>query len=103
MAKFDGATMRYNNSDDENREYDISAEILVSNGVVEAAQSINISINGIYLGNGIIQNLNSDTPESNFNICNMPVSEQKKAFNAMIDFVIGLITKRGNISDNNVN
>lgn len=70
MAKFNGANLRYNNSDDENRVYDLSAEVVVNNNKVEAV-NITASKDGQHIGS------------ANFNV---PVTGINAAMAAMTDF-----------------
>lgn len=84
MAKFNGANLRYNNSDDENRVYDLSAEVVVNDNKVEA---VNITANkdGQYIGSANIGGLGTETGYSSFNF-NVPVAEINAPMAAMTDF-----------------
>lgn len=87
MAKFNGANLRYNNSDDENRVYDLSAEVVVNDNKVEA---INITANkdGRYIGSANINGIGTETGYSSFNF-NVPVAEinaPMAPMTAMVDF-----------------
>ncbi|WP_289744742.1 hypothetical protein [uncultured Duncaniella sp.] len=66
MAKFNGANLRYNNSDDENRVYDLSAEVVVNDNKVEAV-NITASKDGQYIGSANINGLGTETGNSSFN------------------------------------
>lgn len=87
MAKFNGANLRYNNSDDENRVYDLSAEVVVNDNKVEA---VNITANkdGQYIGSANINGIGTETGYSSFNF-NVPVAEinaPMAPMAAMVDF-----------------
>lgn len=84
MAKFNGANLRYNNSDDENRVYDLSAEVVVNDNKVEA---VNITANkdGQYIGSANINGIGTETGHSSFNF-NVPVAEINAPMAAMVDF-----------------
>ncbi len=98
MAKFNGANLRYDNSDNESRAYDISCEIVVNNGTVTAVQSINANKNGMNVLSGNFNDLGGNSggmmPDNgNVNFYNLPVDEYKAVFSATTDFVLGLVTK----------
>ena len=84
MAKFNGANLRYNNSDDANRVYDLSAEVVVNDNKVEA---VNITANkdGQYIGSANINGIGTETGYSSFNF-NVPVAEINAPMAAMTDF-----------------
>lgn len=92
MAKFNGANLRYDNSDDAGRVYDISAEVVVENGRATAVQSINASKEGSQVASGSIFGIGTDYPNSSFNI-NVAHTEVKAVTGAMIDFAEGLVAK----------
>lgn len=98
MAKFNGANLRYDNSDNDSRAYDISCEIVVNNGTVTAVQSINANKNGMNVLTGNFNSLDGNVVDmmpndSHVNFYNLPVSEYKAVFSATTDFVLGLVTK----------
>lgn len=84
MAKFNGANLRYNNSDDENRVYDLSAEVVVNNNKVEAV-NITASKDGQHIGSANINGLGTETGNSSFNF-NVPLAEINAPMAAMTDF-----------------
>lgn len=88
MAKFNGANLRYNNSDDENRVYDLSAEVVVNDNKVEAVNSITAIKDGRHIGGGNINGLDSDSSysDASFNFNGISVAESKVLMTAMIDF-----------------
>ena len=88
MANFKGANLRYDNSDEQGRVYNISAEAVLNNGKVEAVQSINLyRIDGGGDGNGSIGGFGDNT-SINFN--GIPFTEQKQAMAAMFDFAASI-------------
>lgn len=84
MAKFNGANLRYNNSDDENRVYDLSAEVVVNDNKVEAV-NITATKDGQYIGSANINGIGTETGHSSFNF-NAPVAEINAPMAAMTDF-----------------
>lgn len=88
MAKFNGANLRYNNSDDENRVYDLSAEVVVNDNKVEAVNSITAIKDGRHIGGGNINGLDSDSSysDASFNFNGISVAESKYVMAAMVDF-----------------
>lgn len=94
MAKFNGANLRYDNSDDENRVYDLKAEVVVNNGKAESVQNIVIAKDDKNIGYGNIHGLGEGImPNANFSFTSIPMSEYKDAFSATVDFAAGLLTK----------
>lgn len=93
MAKFNGANLRYDNSDETDRVYHLTAEVVVNNGEPEAVQNINISKDGMGIGYCGIHGLNGDHASIDLNLSSLAASELKQATDAMIDFAMGLVAK----------
>ncbi len=93
MANFKGANLRYDNSDEQGRVYNISAEAVLNNGKVEAVQSINLyRIDGGGDGNGSIGGFGDNTSitSTSINFNGIPFTEQKQAMAAMFDFAASI-------------
>lgn len=90
MANFTGANLRYDNSDEQNRVYDIAAEVSVSDGAAQAVRGISVSKNGNYLGSGWMENMHTENVNSHFDMNNLPASELKAAMGAAIDFAVAV-------------
>ncbi len=93
MAKFSGANLRYDNSDESNRTYDITAEVVMNNGVVDSIQSIQIAKDGVNMGYGSMGNISSGNAYSSFNINNSTPDSHKAIITAMIDFAMSAKAK----------
>lgn len=94
MAKFNGASLRYDNSDNENRVYDLKAEVVVTDGKAESVQNIEIVKDGMSIGYGNIYGLGDNIqPNANFSFSSIPMSEYKDVFSATLDFAAGLVMK----------
>lgn len=100
MAKFNGANLRYDNSDEAGRVYDISAEVVVENNKAEAVQNISVLKDGMSVAYGSICGIGSEAPNSNFNF-SVAHTEIKAVTDAMIDFAAGLVTKAENEASEN--
>ena len=88
MAKFNGANLRYNNSDDEKRVYDLSAEVVVNDNKVEAV-NITAAKDGQYIGSANINGLGTETGNSSFNF-NVPLAEINAPMAAVTAFIDAL-------------
>lgn len=93
MARFNGANLRYDNSDETERTYDLSAEVVVNGNKAESVQGINIAKDGMNFGYGNISGIGSGNASANFNIDSLPADEIKHAVAAMADFALGLVAK----------
>lgn len=94
MANFKGANLRYDNSDEQGRVYNISAEAVLNNGKVVSVQNINLSgIDGAGTGNGSINDIDKDFPNTYINFNGIPFAEQKQAMAAMFDFAASIVAQ----------
>lgn len=86
MAKINGAVLRYNNTDDESRLYDLSAETVITDNEVESVQSINLSKEGKILVYGSISGINSQNPYASFNVNHTYIDDYKTLLGLVVDF-----------------
>lgn len=87
MAKRKGFTVSMDNSDNEQRKFDIMCDISVNSDGEKKIKSISVSKNGIGAVNTNVANFSPENPDISFNFYNLPMSEHAECVVAVYDFI----------------
>lgn len=94
MANFKGANLRYDNSDEQDRKYDISAEAVLDGGRVTAVRNIVVSgIDGTGNGSGNVNGIGNGFPDVNISLSGIVFEGQKEAADAIFDFAASIVAE----------
>lgn len=88
MAQRKGMTLRMDNSDDAQREYEISCEVTVEQGKARDVRAINVSREGQAIAYGTVSRLDGDTPSVSLNIQKIPLTDHKQVIDTVYAFVV---------------
>lgn len=91
MAQKKGITLRMDNSDDAQREFEITCEVAVEQGKAQNVRALNVSKDGVSVAYGNVSRLDSDTPSLTLNIQNTPIAGHRAVLDAVYDFVAQVV------------
>ena len=87
MAKRKGFTVSMDNSDNEQRKFDIMCDVSVNSDGEKTIKSISVSKNGTGAVNTNVSNFSPENPNISFNFYNLPMSEHAECVVAVYDFI----------------
>ena len=87
MAKRKGFTVSMDNSDNEQRKFDIMCDVSVNSDGQSKVNSVSVSKNGVGAANVHTVDFSPENPIISFNFYNLPMSEHAECVVAVYDFI----------------
>lgn len=87
MAKRKSYTVSMDNSDNDQRKFDITCDVAVNSEGESKVNSVSVSKNGVGVVNTNFNNFSLENPNVSFNFFNLPMSEHAECIEAVYAFV----------------
>lgn len=86
MAQKKGFTARMDNSDDEQRKYDMSCNVIVSDDTVTEIRDLTVTKNGQQVGHATFNRMNQQQPNISVNVFELPLADHAECISAVYAF-----------------